>query len=176
MHSLSRYPCADCGYGRHLARCSRAIPSAVCRDASSVPSGETQLPPIPASRNLTLGLTQRPFDAHSAAGRAENLRLKPAEVTLTPPGFSVLLGVTPSEAAEQMKKAFPKATGLHTQARTVGVSTAQAIREAGFDVIPDPTKKFPNHGRVVHPEGAAGFTDENLSKLSDAFTNAEGLR
>jgi hypothetical protein len=46
----------------------------------------------------------------------------------------------------------------------------------GFDVIPVPTSNFPNHGRIIHPtDGAAGFTPENLEKLSQAFTNTMGL-
>ena len=50
-------------------------------------------------------------------------------------------------------------------------TTEDAIRGAGFDVMPDPTRRFPNHHRIIHPEGAAGFTDENLARLSEAFTD-----
>ncbi|WP_187345105.1 RHS repeat-associated core domain-containing protein [Cystobacter ferrugineus] len=101
----------------------------------------------------------------------ENLRLKPGEVGLDPPGISVLLDVDPATAARQMKDAFPNATRLHESARTVGQSTIDRIRAAGFDVIPDPTKKFPNHGRIIHPDGAAGFCDSNLCRLSEAFSD-----
>jgi hypothetical protein len=108
-------------------------------------------------------------------GDVENLRMKPAEMKLNPPGISVLKGGLPSDAARQVKEAFPNATRLQELATTVGSATEEAIRGAGFDVIPDPTAKFPNHHRLIHPEGVAGFSDENLSQLSLAFTDsAEG--
>jgi hypothetical protein len=109
-------------------------------------------------------------DIHGiGGGDPANLALKPAEAKLDPPGISVLKADTPGEAAAQMRAAFPSATRLHEAARCGGTSCAAKIREAGFDVIPDPTKKFPNHHRIVHPDGAAGFTLENLKRLSDAF-------
>src|SRR5262245_42540100 len=81
-------------------------------------------------------------------GQAANLRLKPIEKTLTPPGISVLLGGTPGEAAEQMRRAFPDPVTfdkLHKLAETVGSTTVAAIGKAGFEVIRDPSTKFPNH-------------------------------
>jgi hypothetical protein len=43
-------------------------------------------------------------------------------------------------------------------------------------VIEDPTKNFPNHGRLIHPtEGAAGFSDDNLKRLAQVFTDQTGL-
>jgi hypothetical protein len=111
-------------------------------------------------------------DIHRIGGGSlENLRLKPAEAKLNPSGISVLRGGTPAEAAEQIKAAFPGATKLQESAKIVGSTTEDAIRGAGFDVLPDPTRRFPNHHRIVHPEGAAGFTDENLALLSEAFTD-----
>jgi hypothetical protein len=56
----------------------------------------------------------------------------------------------------------------------VGTATAAAIRAAGFEVLPDPTARLPNHGRLVHPGGLAGFTDENLARLAQAFQNTTG--
>lgn len=73
-----------------------------------------------------------------------------------------------------MRAAYRDATGLHEAARTVGSSTAEAIRSAGFDVIPAPSKRLPDHYRLIHPEAAAGFTDENLARLAEAFTNSTG--
>lgn len=70
-----------------------------------------------------------------------------------------------------MLEAFPKATELQKQAEVVGTATVKEIREAGFDVIHDPTRKFTNHGRVVHPEGLSGWTNEALEGLSKAFKN-----
>jgi hypothetical protein len=104
----------------------------------------------------------------------ENLRLKPVEATLGPPGISVLKTPTPGEAAAQIRAAFPKAKGLHEATKTVGSTTEEAIRKAGFDIVPNPTKKLPNHHRIVHPEGVAGFTDPNLEKLAEVFTNTTG--
>jgi RHS repeat-associated protein len=101
----------------------------------------------------------------------ENLRLKPQEAKLDPPGFSVLTGGTPQEAADQMRRAFPRATGLHEASKTVGSATVQGIRDAGFGVFPNATDKFPNHARVIHPDGLEGFTDENLSRLSKSLAD-----
>jgi hypothetical protein len=102
----------------------------------------------------------------------ENLRLRPREQALTPAGVSVLLGRTPAEAAEQIRQAFPdpkKFTRIRGQARVVGSTTAGAIRQAGFEVLPDPSDKFPNHARLTHPDGASGFTDVNLENLTQVF-------
>ena len=55
------------------------------------------------------------------------------------------------------------------------MATVEKIRATGFDVIPDPTRKFPNHGRIVHPDGVTGFTDENLRGLAAVFSAESGL-
>jgi len=73
-----------------------------------------------------------------------------------------------------MRDAFPKATGLQKATETVASGTADAIRGAGFDVIEDPTNKFPNHARIIHPGGADGFSDENLKGLSEALGKTTG--
>jgi hypothetical protein len=101
--------------------------------------------------------------------RVENLRLKPQERILEPPGISVLLGGTPREAAERVQQAFPHAAGLQRAARIVGSATAASIRRASFDVIALPTRHLPSHGRLTHPRGAAGFSDANLEVLSRVF-------
>jgi hypothetical protein len=114
-------------------------------------------------------------DIHRIGGSSvENLRLKPKEAALNPPGISVLKSPTPGEAAAQIRGAFPTATSIHEAAKTVGSSTEEKIRAAGFEVIPNPSRKLPNHHRIIHPDGAAGFTDENLKKLSEAFTETTG--
>jgi hypothetical protein len=107
-------------------------------------------------------------------GSVDNLRLKVKDATLNPPGVSVLKAPSPGDAARQMKGAFPSAAGLHQAADLIGSSTTEKIRSAGFDMMPNPTRKLPNHHRIIHPAGAAGFTDENLKKLSEAFTNTSG--
>ena len=107
-------------------------------------------------------------------GTLENLRLKPAETGLNPPGISVLKTPTPGEAAAQMRAAFPKAAGLHEAAKMVGTTSEDSIRDAGFDVIANPTKKLSNHHRIIHPDGVAGFSDENLARLVEVFFNTTG--
>ena len=104
----------------------------------------------------------------------ENLRLKPREAKLNPPGISVLKARTAGGAAAEMRAAYPDATGLQEAAKTVGTSTTEAIRGAGFDVIPTPSTRLPNHHRLVHPDGAAGFTDDNLARLAEVFENTIG--
>jgi hypothetical protein len=112
---------------------------------------------------------------HRIGGRSvENLRLKPREATLNPPGISLLHAPSPEEAARQMREAFPAATALHDAAHVIASTTVDMIRQAGFDVVPNPTKKLPQHYRLIHPEGVAGFTDINLHRLSAVFHETSG--
>ncbi len=112
------------------------------------------------------------MDAHRiGGGQATNLSLKPTEARLNPPGISVLLGGTPEDAARDVRTALPHATRLHQAARTVGTATVDDIRAAGFEVIPDPSANFPNHARLIHPDGVAGFTAVNLERLARVFNN-----
>ncbi|MEZ4729357.1 MAG: hypothetical protein R3E79_19680 [Caldilineaceae bacterium] len=104
-----------------------------------------------------------------SGGYKENLQLSQIEKELTPFGISVLLGDTPQAAALQMRNAFPRSRKWMTSAHQIGTATVQTIRNAGFDVILDPTTRFPNHARLIHPAGLAGFTDENLERLAQAF-------
>jgi hypothetical protein len=107
-------------------------------------------------------------------GSVENLRLKPREAELNPPGISVLKAPSAGAAARQIREAFPEAEGLHEAAQVVGSTTEERIRGAGFNVIPNPSRKLPNHHRIIHPDGAAGFSDANLEKLSECFMNTSG--
>ena len=107
-------------------------------------------------------------------GSVENLQLKPREATLNPPGISLLHASSPWEAARQMREAFPAADGLHEAAQIIGSTTVDKIRSAGFDVLPNPTKRLPNHYRLIHPDGVAGFNDANLARLSAVFTVTSG--
>jgi hypothetical protein len=114
-------------------------------------------------------------DMHRIGGSSvENLRLKPREAMLYPPGISLLQAPSPEEAARQMREAFPAADGLHEAAQVIGSTTVDNIRGAGFDIMPNPTKKLPNHYRLIHPDGVAGFNDENLARLSAVFTETSG--
>ncbi|MBI1917171.1 MAG: hypothetical protein HYS12_20900 [Planctomycetes bacterium] len=109
-------------------------------------------------------------------GNPENLRLKAKEETLTPPGISVLLGGTPAEAAEQMRHAFPdprKFRQLHNRAQIVGSATVEEIRQAGFEIVPDPSPRFPNHARLIHRDGVAGFSEAARQALSEVFHNTD---
>ena len=111
---------------------------------------------------------------HRIGGRnVENLRLKAGEVSLNPPGISVLIGGQPFDAADQMRGAFPAAGKLHELTLTVATTSFAAIRSAGFDLIPDPTRRFPNHHRLIHPNGLAGFNTENLARLSAVLIDFE---
>ena len=107
-------------------------------------------------------------------GGAANLRLSPLDAQQTPPGISVLLHGTPQAAAAQMRRAFPGSRKWRETAHTVGTTTAAAIREAGFDLVPDPTTRFPNHARLIHPQGVEGFTDESLATLATIFHDTAG--
>jgi hypothetical protein len=107
-------------------------------------------------------------------GNMANLRLSPHDEQQTPPGISVLLGGTPQEAAAQMRRAFPRSRKWQAASHTVGTTNVAAIRQAGFEILLDPTSRFPNHASLVHPEGVSGFTDENLEALSRAFQDKTG--
>jgi hypothetical protein len=37
------------------------------------------------------------------------------------------------------------------------------------------TPRFPQHARLIHPDGATGFTAENVERLSRAFEDHTGL-
>jgi len=104
----------------------------------------------------------------------ENLRLKPREAALAIPGISVLKAPTPAAAAQEIRAGLPKAKALHEQAKTIGTTSAEAIRGIGFDVIPTPSAALPNHQRIIHPDGAAGFSDVNLARLAEVFVNTTG--
>jgi hypothetical protein len=103
-----------------------------------------------------------------------NLRLKPREAALNPPGISLLQAPSPEEAARQMREAFPAANALHEAAQVIASTTADKIRQAGFDALPNPTKRLPHHYRLIHPDGVAGFHDINLRRLSAAFIETSG--
>jgi hypothetical protein len=114
-------------------------------------------------------------DMHRIGGsRVDNLRLKPREAILNPPGISLLRAPSPTEAARQIREAFPSADALHEAVQVIGSTTVDNIRQAGFDVLPHPTKKLPNHYRLIHAEGVAGFIDANLARLSAVFTETSG--
>lgn len=107
-------------------------------------------------------------------GGVANLRLPPLDAQQMPPGISILLGSTPQEAAAQMRRAFPGSRKWRKAGQVVGTTTATAVRAVGFDIVPDPTMRFPNHARLIHPQGVEGFTDEHLAALAATFRNTLG--
>lgn len=104
----------------------------------------------------------------------ENLRLKAKETQLNPPGISVLRASSPAEAVRQIREAFPNAEELHEVAQVVSSTSIDKIRSAEFDIVANPTRKLPNHHRIVHPSGSSGFDDENLQRLAKVFTTTSG--
>ena len=50
----------------------------------------------------------------------------------------------------------------------------QQLRSPGCDIFCDATKKLPTHHRIIHPDGAAGFNEANLTKLAEVFVNTTG--
>jgi hypothetical protein len=106
-------------------------------------------------------------------GSVENLALKPTEEDLDPPGISVFHGGRPGEAAAAMRRHFPRMA--RRGKAVVGSTIALKVRAAGFNVIMNPTPRFPQHARLIHPAGVAGFTRENLERLAKCFDNQEGL-
>ena len=107
-------------------------------------------------------------------GSANSLAIRPREELVDPPGMSVSKGRTLAETAAAMRRAYPNATGLRKAAECVGASCVAKIRAAGIDVIPKPSDRFPNHYRIIHTDGAAGFTPENLKRLERQFTDTVG--
>ncbi|MCI0680785.1 MAG: hypothetical protein L0Y71_01665 [Gemmataceae bacterium] len=105
----------------------------------------------------------------------ETWRLRESDKLENPPGLSVLIGGTAEDAAAAMLEAYAdkrKYSRIHEMIKKTNTTSVLRIRQSGFDVVAAPTKRFANHGRVIHPQGSDGFTDENLQKLMAAF--AEG--
>jgi hypothetical protein len=73
-----------------------------------------------------------------------------------------------------MRRVFHRSKKWQALSRAVGSTTVEAVRAAGFDVVPDPTPNFSNHGLIVHVQGVDGFIDDNLARLSDRFALTTG--
>ena len=120
-------------------------------------------------------ITDHPRQIHRIGGGSiDNLRLKPREATLEVPGISVIKATTPDLAAQEMRIGLPRARDLHQQATRIGSASEAAIRSAGFEVLPVPSRALPNHHRIIHPDGVRGFDEDNLAKLADTFENTMG--
>ena len=104
------------------------------------------------------------LDLHSiGGGEVDNLKLKPKELEMDEPGISFLKNETPQAAANQMRKEFPR---MMEGVNEVGSTNADLVRQAGFEIKADATRRFPNHYKLTHPDGASGFNQANLQELS----------
>ncbi|MCI0376668.1 MAG: hypothetical protein L0215_03600 [Gemmataceae bacterium] len=114
---------------------------------------------------------------HRIGGKSlANLQLKEKEKKLDPPGISIHLGGTPEETVAHYLDAYPdpvRYSNILKLAKRVATATVKVIRAAGFDVLPVRTTKFPNHGRIIHPQGVPGFEDPELQKLARMFEELE---
>ena len=145
------------------------------REPDTSESGTPTETAYPAARAPTPKADPLPRTIHRIGGATvENLRLKPKEATLNPPGISVIKAQTPNAAAQEIRTGYPKATKLHEHAKTIGSAAIDPIQKAGFDVIPMPSEALPNHHRLIHPDGVVGFSDENLARLAEVFVNTTG--
>ena len=116
------------------------------------------------------------LDIHRIGGGGiENLRLKPTELGIDPPGISVLRGDSPVEMAKAFLAALRPSKKLKQYAKVVGSTNEEKIREAGFVLFHNPTSNHANHYRIIHPDGIAGFNEANLTVLAAAFVNVEGV-
>jgi hypothetical protein len=85
------------------------------------------------------------------------------------PGVSVIRANSAEDAMQKWNKAFPD---RQVDISSVRGTSAAEIREAGFDVIHNPSKKGAlgdSHARLIHPDGVDGFNDSNLNELSNRF-------
>jgi hypothetical protein len=65
-------------------------------------------------------------------GKPGNLKLKPAEAKLNPPGLSVLIGGSAQQAAADFRRVFGPQSSLGKKARVVGTAAIDKIRDAGL--------------------------------------------
>ncbi|MBL9168656.1 MAG: RHS repeat-associated core domain-containing protein [Verrucomicrobiales bacterium] len=107
---------------------------------------------------------------HRMGGKS-NMGLTSAEDALNPPGFSVLIGGSPQEAAFQFRTAFPFPRTI-ALSKTVGSAKISSVRAAGFDVVAKPGT-LANHGRLYHQSRmATPFQNSAWQRvLSDVFTD-----
>lgn len=111
-----------------------------------------------------------PHNIHRIGGaQVGNLRLKQQEMKLQVPGISVNLSEDAESALLEARKAFKDAIWLQTHPMPMASTSIELIRAAGFDMIHVPSRRLPNHARIIHPSGIDGFSDENLEKLALAF-------
>jgi hypothetical protein len=169
------------GFGTVGLLLSAIIPLNETLDENGVPLGEFS--PAILNEEIAVGLFQQ-LEASSDAtvenlsneklylfriggSKPSNLKLSGIEKTLTPPGKSLLISTDAQSAAAQ----FRTVTGRNDFSITGKISLA-GVREAGFGVISNPTRRLPNHARLIHPLGVAGFASlENRQRLSANFTN-----
>ncbi len=101
------------------------------------------------------------------------LTLSARDCSADPPGLSVLLYESALDASRRMLREFGELKKWRRFGRIVCTTTAAEIYASGYGVIEFPTHSLPNHGRIIHGDGIAGFTEENLRRLSALFTTTE---
>ena len=106
-------------------------------------------------------------------GKVDNLLMSAAEEGLTPPGISVILANSADEAALAMRNAFPHAKALIKKSSTIGSTTAEQIRDAGYKLLFKPSNALPTHHRVYHPDGIDAF-NSNIERLASIFVTTIG--
>ena len=114
---------------------------------------------------------------HRLGGKVlDNFQLQRSEEKLNPPGISVLVGGTAKDAARTMLAVYDDPVGypdIHARSKRIASATIGEIRSQGFDVIANGTRRFPNHGRLIHPLGQEGFASERLNSLVVVFREEE---
>jgi hypothetical protein len=104
-------------------------------------------------------------------GSPSNLALKPQEFNANPPGISVIGGVPPQVAADEMRAAYPNASRINAASMVTGTTTLAQVWSAGFIAFPSPSAALPNHWTLTSPAGVAGFNPVSLVLLSTKFIN-----
>lgn len=110
-------------------------------------------------------------------GAPKNLKLNNrGERTLDPPGFSLLAGFDAKEVAAKwriLQANNPKAAAM---ANVMGQISIRSAFKHGFRPMATPSSRQPNHVRLTHKLGEAGFDNLELrQRLSSEFTNVSGL-
>jgi hypothetical protein len=103
-------------------------------------------------------------------GQSEGVSFEPtpAELALTPPKISRLMGGSPAEAIAAIRAVYSKSKKWKAPG-AVATATVGSIRRVGFDVVADPTAQFPNHARLVHPVDGPIFGPSEVVALAVVF-------
>ena len=121
--------------------------------------------PIPASGSRGI---------HRIGGASvENLRLKPRSGPRRPRDLRHR-APTAKVAANEMRTGLPKAKGAPRGGENHRLDHGRSDSQRRLRYHPHGLHALPNHHRIIHPEGVAGFNDENLARLAEVFVNTTG--